>query len=137
MSKVFLDTGYAVALAIEQDQYHARAVELVDRVEQGHTQLVTTRLVIAEIGDALAAPDYRIKASEHIAALERNPTVDIVPLSEKLFQHGFALYRERQDKSWGITDCISFVVMRDRDIRDALSTDSDFEQAGFNALLRR
>ena len=55
---------------------------------------------------------------------------------EELFRRGFALYRERQDKSWGLTDCLSFVVMRERDIREALSADEDFEQAGFRALLR-
>ena len=136
MNDLFLDTGYAVALALERDQYHERAVELVDRIEQDSMQLVTTRAVIVEIGNALADPAHREKAVEHIAALGRNPTVEIVSLSEELFRRGFALYRERQDKSWGLTDCLSFVVMRERDIREALSADEDFEQAGFRALLR-
>lgn len=89
-----------------------------------------------EIGDALAAPEYRGTAEAHILAPQRNPTADIVPLTEDLFRRGFELYRERQDKKWGITDCISFVTMRDRGIQDALTKDRDFEQAGFTALLR-
>lgn len=97
---------------------------------------MTTRLVVAEIGDALASPGYRKRAGEHIAALQRSPTVDIVPLTEELFLCGFELYRERQDKSWGITDCISFVVVRERGLRETLTTDSDFEQAGYTGLLR-
>lgn len=133
---VFLDTGYAVALAVENDQYHDRAVQLVDQIEQENVQLITTRAVVTEIGDALAAPGYRETAAAHIAALQRNPTADIIPVTDDLFRRGFALYRERQDKEWGITDCISFVTMRDRGLREALTTDRDFEQAGFTALLR-
>lgn len=72
----------------------------------------------------------------HIAELEASPNAEVVPLSEELFQRAFALYEERQDKSWGLTDCIYFTVMRDRGLRDALSADSDFEEAGSNALLR-
>jgi hypothetical protein len=135
-NKFFLDTGFLVALVVEDDQYHDRSLELADRIEDERRHVVTTRVVVAEIGDALASPEYRGKAAEHIAALQRSPTVDIVPLTGTLFQRGFELYQERQDKSWGITDCISFVVMRDRGLQDALTTDRDFEQAGFTALLR-
>lgn len=39
------------------------------------------------------------------------------------------------DKEWGMTDCISFVVMQDMGIIDALTTDDHFRQAGFRALL--
>ena len=101
---VFQNTGYAVALAVENDQYHDRAIRLVDQIEQKNIQLVTTRAVVTEIGDALADPEYRGKAAEHISALQRNPTADVVPLTEDLFERGFSLYRERQDKAWGITD---------------------------------
>jgi hypothetical protein len=45
------------------------------------------------------------------------------------------LFRQRADKAWGLTDCISFVVMREREIPEALTADEHFEQAGFVALL--
>ena len=136
VNTVFLDTGYAVALAVENDQYHDRAVQLVDQIERENVRLVTTCAVVTEIGDSLAAPGYRETAEAHISALQRNPTADIVPLTEDLFRRGFELYQERRDKEWGLTDCISFVTMRDRGIQEALTTDHDFEQAGFTALLR-
>jgi predicted nucleic acid-binding protein len=59
----------------------------------------------------------------------------IVPLSEDLYARAFRLYRERADKEWGLTDCVSFVVMQDRKISEALTTDEHFQQAGFCALL--
>ena len=52
------------------------------------------------------------------------------------FQKGFDLYKTYQDKSWGLVDCISFIVMREAGIADALTTDSHYEQAGFNVLLK-
>ena len=135
-NKLFLDTGFLVALVVENDQYHDRSLGLADRIEDERRPVVTALVGVTDIGDALASPEYRGKAAEHIAALQRSPTVDIVSLTATLFQRGFELYQERQDKSWGITDCISFVVMRDRGLEAALTTDHDFEQAGFTALLR-
>ena len=49
---------------------------------------------------------------------------------------GLALYANRTDKDWSLTDCISFVVMNERGITDALTGDHHFEQAGFAALLK-
>ena len=71
-----------------------------------------------------------------LAALEADPHVDIVPLSEALYARALQLYRERPDKEWGLTDCVSFLVMQDRGLIEALTTDEHFQQAGFRALLR-
>jgi predicted nucleic acid-binding protein len=46
------------------------------------------------------------------------------------------LYRGRPDKEWSLTDCISFVVMGERSLTEALTSDHHFEQAGFTALLK-
>lgn len=65
-----------------------------------------------------------------------DPTVEIVPLSEDLYAEAVTLYRARPDKEWGLTDCVSFVVMTQRRITEALTADEHFEQAGFKAILR-
>lgn len=98
-NKFFLDTGFLVALVVENDQYHDRSLALADRIEDERRHVVTTRVVVAEIGDALASPEYRGTVAEHIAALQRSPTVDIVPLTATLFQRGFELYQERHTDS--------------------------------------
>jgi predicted nucleic acid-binding protein len=46
------------------------------------------------------------------------------------------LYRSRLDKEWGLTDCISFIVMEQRGITKALTTDLHFQQAGFAVLMK-
>lgn len=58
-----------------------------------------------------------------------------ISVSTELFDRAVALYAARMDKEWGITDCISFVVMQERGLTAALTTDAHFEQAGFRALL--
>lgn len=70
-----------------------------------------------------------------ITTLQTSPLVDIVPASSQLFTAAFELYRSRQDKDWGLTDCASFVVMNERGVSEALTTDAHFRQAGFRALL--
>ena len=58
--------------------------------------------------------------------LRANPNVEVVPLTAELAARGLDLYRARMDKEWGLTDCISFVVMQDRGIREALAADRHF-----------
>jgi len=134
-AEVFLDAAYAIALSVPRDSYHERAVSLADAMEATKTRLVTTHAVMLEIGNALSKQRYRPAAVALLQSLEADPNVTIVLLSEDLYARAFRLYRERADKEWGLTDCVSFVVMQDRKISEVLTTDEHFQQAGFCALL--
>jgi predicted nucleic acid-binding protein len=96
---------------------------------------VTTRAVLLEIGNALSRERYRTAAVRLLEALEADPDVGIVPLTESLYAQAVALFRDRPDKDWGLTDCVSFVVMRERRMTSALTTDDHFAQAGYQVLL--
>jgi hypothetical protein len=61
--------------------------------------------------------------------------VEIVAVRDEHFQQGCDLYARRKDKDWSLTDCISFVIMREYGIDSALTSDEDFEQAGFKRLM--
>ena len=135
-SEVFLDTVFAIALASPKDRYHLRALEIANKLESNRTRMITTKAILLEIGNALAKRNHRTAAVQLLKALSSDPQVEVVPLSETLYTSGFGLFRERLDKDWGLTDCISFVVMQDREVTDALTTDQHFIQAGFKALLR-
>ncbi len=136
MHKVFLDTAYAIALSSKEGAYHERAMQLADQLEVDGTQLVTTRTVMTEIGNALAKQRYRHGAIRLLQSMEADPQVVIIPVTEELYARAFDLYRQRLDKEWGLTDCISFIVMGDQQLTDALTTDSHFRQAGFRPLMR-
>ena len=135
MAEIFLDASYAIALASRTDQHHARAVELASWLATAQVPLVTTRPVILEIGNALARQRYRRAAVTLLESIERDTRVDVVPLDEDLYTRASDLYRRHADKEWGLTDCISFILMRERGLQEALTADDHFRQAGFRALL--
>jgi hypothetical protein len=66
-----------------------------------------------------------------------DPNVTVIPASPELFRAGLDLYGRRLDKEWSLTDCISLVVMEERGLREALTADPHFKQAGFKVLLER
>ncbi len=135
-NRVFLDTAFAVAASITADEFHAKAVEVAAQIKQNSTPLITTRAVLLEIGNALSRQRNRAVAINLLQTLEVDPLVEIVPMSEELYARAFHLYRTRPDTEWGLVDCLSFVVMQERGITDALTTDKHFKQAGFRVLMR-
>ena len=130
---VFADTFYFLGLLNRADESHAKCVAFSQRF-QG--ELVTTEYVLVELADGLASPRYRLKVSEFIRALKANPRVEIVWAARDLFERASMLYARRADKEWSLTDCIAFTVMTDKGLRDALTADHHFEQAGFTELLK-
>jgi hypothetical protein len=84
-AELFLDTSYAIALSAPTDQHHERAVEQAQRIEAGSVRLVTTRAVVLEIGNALSKRRYRTAAIALLDAIEHDPIIDVVPLSEALY----------------------------------------------------
>lgn len=96
---------------------------------------MTTELVLIEIADGLSSVKFRLEAIRILEMFEKSPFVEIVRLDSDLYKRGWDLYKSRSDKGWGLTDCVSFVSMKDRGIQDALTADDHFRQAGFNAML--
>lgn len=131
--RTFLDTGFVVALVNDRDQHHARAAEL-SVVYEGRP-LLTTDAVLIEIGNGLARR-FKTEAVAVIRDLTTSPEVQVVRTTPELFGAAFVLYQTHADKAWGLTDCISFVVMREHGLTDALTPDQHFAQAGFTALMR-
>jgi uncharacterized protein len=132
---LFLDTSYVTALVNTRDQWHETALRWERRLAGERRSLVATEFILIEIADALAAVRFRAHALKIVATLRSSALVEIVPVSTGLFQTALMLYEARPDKDWGLTDCTSFVVMKQRNLTEALSTDDHFRQAGFRALL--
>jgi uncharacterized protein len=135
--KVFADTSYWIAILNPKDGLHDKA-RVVSRSFESST-FVTTDMVLLELLNYFAAKGsaLRVVASQLVTQLRSNPGVIVVPQTEDLFLQSLAAYSGVPDKSWGLTDCASFVVMKEQGIAMALTYDKHFEQAGFAALLRR
>jgi predicted nucleic acid-binding protein len=131
---IFVDSGYVIALLAPRDQLHSRAVAWGQILVE---PLVTTEYILCEIVNWFSASVDRIRVHEAIARIATSPDWRIVPCDSSVFASGLSFHRKHDDKEWSLTDCISFIVMRERGISRALTHDHHFEQAGFEALLRR
>lgn len=133
MNHAFADTFFYLLLLSRADAAHATAVSFS---KSRRLRTVTTEWILTEVGDALSGIADRGRFQPFVNLLRKNPLVTVVPFSADLFERGIAVFGARQDKEWSLTDCISFVVMQDRMLTDALTADHHFEQAGFRPLLK-
>lgn len=134
MKAVFADTVYYPALLNKDDSFHVEALRLTANLS---SQIITTAWVLTEVADALCRPADRKAAAEFIWSLWNHSGVEIIPASEDLFERGLELFAARTDKGWSLTECISFVVMGEGELDEALTSDHHFVQAGFRRLLSR
>jgi hypothetical protein len=125
---VFADTWFYLALLDAGDHHHKTAKSYLRSFDG---RFVTTRWILAEVANGLAAPRFRLRVAEFLERLESNRRVQVFGESDELYRDGRALYKARPDKEWSLTDCISFVVMEREGIREALTADHHFKQAGF------
>lgn len=88
-----------------------------------------------EVGDALSRPGDRARFAALLKILRGQSDVEIVPAGPQLFADACQLHAERPDKDWSLTDCTSFVVMRNRNVESALTSDHHVVQAGFRVLM--
>lgn len=133
MNPVFADTFYFLALLNVKDPAHATARAYS---ESQDALLVTTAWVLTEVANSLARSSKRQVFRRLLKDLEDSPENQVVAATQDIFERGVELYDARPDKQWSLTDCISFVVMQQQGLTEALTGDHHFEQAGFVALLK-
>ncbi|MBA2433432.1 MAG: type II toxin-antitoxin system VapC family toxin [Chthoniobacterales bacterium] len=134
MKRLFADTHFYLAVLNERDSAHPRAMEYIAHAEVD--ELVTTAWVLLEMADGMRRPGERERCAVFVQDLRNDTHTRLVEADAVLFWRGFELYRSRKDKDWSLTDCVSFVVMNEEGIKEALTGDHHFEQAGFTALLK-
>lgn len=130
----FLDTSYIIALVNKDDNHHKKALIFSKEVNVNKINIVTTELILIEIADSLSKLKFRNECIVTLQKIRRDTLV--VELSKEKLQKAWLLYEQRPDKEWGFTDCYSFIIMKELDIRQALTTDKHFEQTGFEILLK-
>ncbi len=127
---VFLDTGYIIALEDADDGNHAAALEHRAGLRT-MPALTTTSYIVDEVVTFFNARGQHAKAVELGGALLSSSSVVMVHVTASMLGRGLDLLRERPDKRYSLTDCISFVAMRERGISVAFAFDKHFEQEGF------
>ena len=133
MKPVFADTFFFLAIINPKDRAHRIAIEFSSNRKE---PILTTEWVLTELADGLDRTQDRHLFHLVLQDLTDSPDDLIVAANHELFDRGANLYSSRPDKQWSLTDCLSFVVMEQFGIKDALTGDQHFEQAGFVALLK-
>ncbi|MFI5201416.1 MAG: type II toxin-antitoxin system VapC family toxin [Candidatus Kapaibacterium sp.] len=133
MNVLIADAFYFLARLNPHDQHRDRVVEFMEHFNGG---IVTTDWVLMEVTDALANSKFRPFLREFLMDLRSNSSCEIVEANRELFDRALNFFHRHSDKDWSLTDCTSFVVMRDMGIKEALTGDKHFEQAGFMPLLK-
>ena len=131
--RFFLDTVFIQALLNKHDSYHQQALKFLQRV-QNATEVWITEAVLIEVGNALSAIN-RAVAVAFICQCYYTQNMHVVSVDTALLSKALHLYGNRPDKNWGLTDCISFVVMQEQGLTDAVTADQHFSQAGYRTLL--
>lgn len=131
--RYFLDTVFIQALLNKRDCYHHSALQLLPKVKAA-SEVWLTEAILIEVGNALSAFN-RPAATTFIQQCYNTSNIKVVSVNTALLQRALELYRSREDKNWGLTDCISFVVMQEQNLTDALTADRHFVQAGYRALM--
>lgn len=133
---VFVDTAAWIALVNVDDDFHDAAKQVRVSLEQENCRLVTNYFVLLEVADALTSVRFRRQTIGFLNRVKGLAGLQVIEVSQALFDAGWRLYSQRLDKDWGLTDCISFVIMEREGITTAFTSDQHFEQAGFIRLLK-
>ena len=133
MTIAFADTFALIGWLNPSDAAHANVSAYLDAFTG---RLVTTEWVLMELADALSNPPARATAVGFLRAVRDDALFEVVGYDPAVYQAGFDLFASRADRAWTLTDCISFAVMTERGLTDALTADHHFEQAGFRAVFK-
>lgn len=136
MKSVFADTAYWIALLNENDDLYEVAIRITQSLFP--VKIITSEMILSELLNHVSKQGayFREATTILIREITKDQNVVIVPQTSQLFLEAFNLYKERSDKAWSHVDCSSFCLMEKMQIREALTYDHHFEQAGFIALLR-
>lgn len=138
MKPVFADASYWIAVTNRKDQWNSHAKRAKARLGED-VRMVTTEGVLVELLNALASQGAILRggAVRMVRAILDDPDIEVVALTHEQFEQGLDRYEQRADKTLGMTDCIAMNVMQTRGLREALTSDRDFEREGFVALMRQ
>jgi predicted nucleic acid-binding protein len=130
---MLLDSSGLLSLLDARERRHADAVSLY----QVAVRRLTHNYVLAEfVTLAIARRVPRDKSLDFVSRLLGSNSIEMIWVDETLHQAAMALLQARLDKDWSLCDAVSFVLMQRHGETEALTTDHDFEQAGFVRLLK-
>lgn len=132
---VFFDTGGLYSLLVEGDTDHAPAAEFLRKAGREGRRFVTTDYVLDEAATLLQARGHGAQAARLLEVVFASRACRVLWMDADRFGRVRSRFLKVMDRGWSFTDCVSFDVMRELHLREALAKDVHFREAGFVALL--
>ena len=133
-NRFFIDTAYILALLNPRDVFHKKAMDLFPKLRSA-IEVWTTEAILTELGNAMSCVNRSV-AIAFINSCYVTNNLRVISIDRELFLKAVEFYRDHEDKEWGLTDCISFVVMKEQGLIEAFTADEHFQQAGFQVLMK-
>jgi len=134
-AETFVVTSGFYALLVQGDAAHARAKAVLERAARARGRFITTDYVLDEMATLLKARGHGHLAPTFFDTVFASAACRVEWMDPDAFAQTRQFFLKHQDQAWSFTDCFSFRVMRRLGLRDALTTDAHFREAGFHALL--
>jgi len=134
-SNLFLDTSGLFSYLVIQDDKHQNASAIVKKMVHHKYHLITTDYIIDEMATLLKARGYSKYLPNLFDGILFSKACQIEWMDQDYFHQTKAMMLKFQDHRWSFTDCFSFVVMKKKNLTQALSKDAHFREAGFRPLL--
>jgi predicted nucleic acid-binding protein len=133
MQKLFIDSSYFIALQLRNEQNHQFALTHWQGLDRNQC-FVTTSFIFDEVVTFFNSRGFHSVAVSWGDRLLQSQKLELIEVDDQLFIDGWNYFKKYSDKSFSLTDCISFVVMKSLDLEIALTFDHHFLQAGFSKL---
>jgi len=135
-SDIFVDTSGFYALLIQGDACHADAGKVLHAARKSKRRFVTTDYVLDETATLLKARGFSHLLAQVFDAIEQSGVCRVEWTDAERFFATRAFFLKHADQAWSFTDCLSFQVMKQLRLREALTKDAHFQAAGFEVLLK-
>ncbi len=132
--RIFLDTGFLIALSDESDKNHARAKTSLKELVSGGARFVVARNVLIEYLDGVTKRIGKEKAIEELDNILNSKLLVIEPVTESDWNKAIAYFRKYNDQQIDMTDCMSFAVMERLELKAVLTFDNDFKVHGLEVM---
>jgi len=131
-----VDTSGFYALLVQRDRWHARAKGLLASAAQSGGRFVTTDYILDETATLLKARGLGHLVDAVFETVFASAACRVEWMDPGRFEQARRFFRKHQDQDWSFTDCFSFWLMRLLGLREALTSDKHFREAGFVPLLQ-
>lgn len=136
MKTIFVDTFYWIALINKKDTWHQKVRNYSQNLD--NVKLVTTQEVLVETVNFFASYPQQMKEAVYrlVEAIINDINIQVLPQNEESFMMGLNFFKNRFDKGYSLTDCISMMTIKKLKITEVLTHDKHFTQEGFIILFQ-